>query len=326
MSLLADRIQFVYTNGVFSKGRLVLFGVPQGSRVGPLIFDIYVNDVPVTIDNEETDGTVYADDIGAKVRCTTLNGIRTIFNDCTFLLEDWCAANNLSLNKDKMCDIFFSYDRNGGWEGKGDPLKFLGIYLDSNLSWTSHVEYVTKKLSRGLYLLRRLRSCVDTNVLLSVYYAQIQSILCYGVMIWGYNTHYRKILLLQKRAVRLICNVPYRTHCKPLFRKLRILTFPSLYLLFSLCYTHNNKDLFMNNTMHHDHDTRNKNKLIIPQCRYSSSQKNYSYMAVKLYNALPSKLKMCPLLHFKSKIKEMLIEECLYNVNDFFSVDWSNYL
>src|SRR5436190_13669849 len=82
-SLLTGRVQFVYINGVFSNGRIVLFGVPQGSRVGPLIFDIYVNDVPVNIDDEVTDASIYADDVGAKVRGTTVSCIQIVFNDCT---------------------------------------------------------------------------------------------------------------------------------------------------------------------------------------------------------------------------------------------------
>ena len=280
----------------------------------------------MNIDDEVTDASIYADDVGAKVRGTTISCIQIVFNDCTSILEDWCAANNLSLNNDKMCDIYFRYDRNREREGKSEPLKCLGIWLDPNLSWNTHVEYVTKKLSKGLYLLRRLSTCVDTGVLLTVYFAHIQSILCYGVMLWGYSTNCGKLLLLQKRAVRLICDVPYRTHCKPLFRRLGVLTFPSLYILVTLCYTHNNVDLFMVNSKHHYHDTRNKNKLRIPQCRYTTSQKNHSYMAVKLYNSLPLEFKTLSMSCFKSKLKEILIAESLYLVNDFFDIEWSKYL
>jgi len=82
----------------------------------------------------------------------------------------------------------------------------------------------------------------------------------------------------------------------------------------------------MVNSKHQYHDTRNKNKLRIPQCRYTTSQKNHSYMAVKLYNSLPLEFKTLSMSCFKSKLKEILIAESLYLVNDFFDVEWSKYL
>lgn len=99
------------------------------------------------------------------------------------MLNDWCASNNLSLNLEKISDIIFSYSKNLTNEVKSEPLKFLGMILDSKLNWKSHVEYISKKLAMGLYMLRRLKCTVNSNVLLNVYFSQIQSLLSYGILL-----------------------------------------------------------------------------------------------------------------------------------------------
>lgn len=180
------------------------------------------------------------------------------------------------------------------------------------MSWYSHIDYIAGKLNKGLFSLRRLKDTVNTETMLLIYYAQIQSILSYGIMVWGNSSHITQLFLLQKRAVRLICNASWRAHCKPLFKNLKLLTLPSIYILSLLIHTHSKLDHFEKNCHFHEHNTRNKNSLRLQRHHYTRTQNNWRYMATKLYNHIPSHIKALEIPKFKNTLKLILIDECIY--------------
>ncbi len=175
-------------------------------------------------------------------------------------------------------------------------------------------------------MLRRLSTAVNTDTLLQVYYAQIHSVLCYGVVVWGNSSYAGKLFISQKRAIRICCNVPSRTHCKELFINLQVLSFPSLYVLHLLCYAKLNYAKFNGNSDFHTYNTRNKDNLRIQHYHYASSQKNWRYTATRFYNFLPANIKQLELASFKLKIKNILKVECLYKIENFFDIDFTRYL
>lgn len=321
-SYLKDRLQYVFKNGNYSSSKYITQGVPQGSILGPVLFNVYINDLPTNVNSIGSDIYLFADDVGLKLSLNSLLQVKNTLKYSSEMLEDWCFANKLCLNQSKTCDISFSLNCKNEDKTK---LKFLGIYLDSSLNWFEHVNYIASKLSKGLFLLRRLRESVDANALLKVYYGHVHSLLSYGIAAWGNCSHSVKLFILQKRAVRIICNVPWKTHCKPLFKELGILTLPSIYILTLLVYTHGNNSKFSVNSDTHNYNTRNKNNLRIQFCNYSLTQKNWRHTATKLYNNLPKSIKSLPLQLFKNKVKYILKSECLYEVKEFFCVNFSKY-
>ena len=106
-----------------------------------------------------------------------------------------------------------------------DYAKYLGVLIDSSLTWKQHILFISSKISKSLGIISRLRHFVPTDTLLSIYRSLIQLYITYGIAVWGQaaQTNLDKLLILQKRALRLIHFAPYRSHAIPLFIHYNIL-------------------------------------------------------------------------------------------------------
>ena len=143
-------------------------------------------------------------------------------------------------------------------------VKFLGIVVDSKLSWEPHIKYITGRLSRVIYLLRNLKSHVSDTYVRTAYFAFFQSIISYGIVLWGNCSHTHEILLLQKKVLRVITNSDKYTHCKSLFIKLKVLTVINLYIYNALLYTKNNLSMQQYRQDIHSYNTRSNRRIDIP--------------------------------------------------------------
>ena len=103
--------------------------------------------------------------------------------------------------------------------------RFLGITIDEELSWKPHVNNVCNTVSRNIGMINKLKHCFPQPTLKSLYYAIVYPHLNYGVLAWGnaYKTLMDRLLLLQKKALRIISNTDYRAHTDILFSTNRIL-------------------------------------------------------------------------------------------------------
>ena len=109
-------------------------------------------------------------------------------------------------------------------------IKYLGIMLDTNLNWKSHVHYISKKVKRSIGILSKIRYHVNLDVLTNLYYALIYPFLVYGIVIWGntYPTNIQPLFILQKRFVRIITFSKFDDHSSPLFKQTNILKLTDL--------------------------------------------------------------------------------------------------
>ena len=112
-----------------------------------------------------------------------------------------------------------------------DYVKYLGLMIDSNLSWKYHIESICHKISKSIGIIAKIRHYVPRRVLLSVYNSLIVPYLTYGICGWGNCalTFQRKIVTLQKRALRLIYFSKSKEHTVPFFLKSNCLPLPSLF-------------------------------------------------------------------------------------------------
>lgn len=312
-SYLKNRSQLVSVGKEKSNLAQVVTGVPQGSVLGPFLFLIMINDLPSSV---ETKTFLYADDTTFLCTSKDFNSLKTLTDSTIVQASHWFRANGFLLNENKTQQMCFSLrDR----LPSDDPVsvKFLGIYIDSKLTWESHINYICGKLSRVIYLLRSLSNCLPNCYLRSSYFSFFQSIVIYGIILWGNSCHVNQVLLLQKKAVRVISGSSFKAHCRPLFVELRILTVINLYIYYVLIHTKNKiLDLKCRNQMHL-HNTRNSSNLFIPYYRLSKSLNSYEVIGHKLFNKLPSNLQNLPNPKFKQSLYNWLLHNPFYKVDEF---------
>jgi hypothetical protein len=145
-----------YNYQIASKWSKIRHGIPQGSILGPLLFLLYINDLPSFIKNKSKP-ILFADDTSITVTNSSppnfISDIMTVFEQ----LNKWFSANNLSLNFEKTHVIQFT-TKNGSYIDldvsyanknilKAHDTKFLGLLVDSMLSWKPHIEQVLHNLS-----------------------------------------------------------------------------------------------------------------------------------------------------------------------------------
>ena len=237
-SYLSDRKQFVEIEGVKSNQQTITTGVPQGSVLGPLLFLIYMNDINEA--SSALNAILFADD------STFMSSINTVFpiqkidkqfeNNMNIELEkiyNWLAVNKLSLNARKTKFMIFhtrgtkiNYIPNICINGisieKVQNFNFLGLTINENMSWKSHVDKIANKLSKYSGILGRLKYFLPENILKTIYCSIIQSNLNYSLLAWGYDCN--RLVKLQKKIIRIITLSKYNAHTEPLFKKLDLLT------------------------------------------------------------------------------------------------------
>jgi hypothetical protein len=317
-SYLDNRIQCVLFKGCFSDFKSVCNGVPQGSILGPLLFILYINDLPSILNSEILSCYLYADDI-----CLTVSSIVQNVADisCLFksdLLLQWCYSNSLSMNMTKTQELNILYDHNQATES----VKFLGIYLQNDLSWKSHISYVLAKVNRGLFMIRKLSSSVSYEILLSVYYGYIHSHISYGAIIWAKSSYSNSLFIAQKKAIRLISKVPYRFSCRELFIKLGILTLPCIYIFQCLLYVKKNLTSFRLISDVHSYNTRHCTDIMRDYCSYSKTLHSFKSISVRLFNKLSEDVRNLNDSKFRIVIKEFLTSNCFYSVEEYLSYNF----
>lgn len=324
-SYLHERKLVVKLGNEVTKEYDVQLGVPQGSVLGPLIFLLFINDLPSFI----TEGSVimFADDTSVVISAKHVEGIKE--KSIVVLQEfyNWCRRNRLIANLDKTVMVNFHFRKSlsnysvqhNNIEYKlSRSVKFLGSIVDENLSWNLHIDHTCNKLNKCYFAVLQLKPFMDQNTMLTIYYALGYSHLSFTICAWGRATMIQRTFVLQKRILRLIFNINFCDTCKPLFQSQNILTVPSIYIYKSINFIKKNINTFIKSSDIHSHNVRNKNEIRPQMHNLSKYEKSPEYAGITFFNKLPANIKnIKDYTTFKNRLKLFLIQKAYYSVNEY---------
>ena len=231
-SYISDRTQIVAINEVSSEFRNISMGVPQGSILGPLLFVIYINDINrIGVDCELF---LYADDTVIFLRKKDADTLQRALDTALPMVSEWLNINLLSLNTKKTVyqnysnhkiSSDFNVQINGVNIEHMETVLYLGVYIDTNLKFSTHINKTVNIISRNIGMISRVKCFLTEKLLAQLYNALVLPYINYCCFIWGtnYDNHLRPILLLQKRAMRIIGGIFLPSSANPIFYKHNIL-------------------------------------------------------------------------------------------------------
>ena len=306
--------------------------MPQGSILGPLLFIIFVNCLPGAVNCKTV---MYADDTTLLFKAKYADELTTVLTSNLCSVTNWLEANKLTLNIDKTKMMIFGtthvLDRfhdvtlkhNTTAIERVDIFKYLGVKFDSNMTWSTHADYLANNISKRIGIIKRVKHFLPYNILTMLSNALVNPHFDYASSVWSNFSHacHTKLQVMYNRLARTILSADIRTPVIDMLnflqwdnlserwkKQMLIIVFKCLkcisppYLSSQFVFVHNS----------HMHVTRNHttNTLIIPKFNTNSGRRTFHARAGYLWNSIPtsirSELSDMSLSQFKLYISTML--------------------
>lgn len=325
---LSGRVQAVRVDGEFSEPSSISCGVPQGSVLGPILFLLYLNDI--TYLNIHGGFTLFADDATLLWRSSDGESMERAINDDLCRVREWCDSNSLCLNINKTKILTFGCNNislqigNEQIENKA-VVRFLGISVDNRLRFEEHIFELNKRLSSGCFAMRVVSAELDTSTARMVYFSLFESHIRYGIVFWGFCNQqlFNSTFVLQKRAIRYMCRVRSRDHCRPLFIRHGILTLICLFILETVSLLHKKYFYQLENaSTSHTYNTRQNQNVRLPIPRLTLTKRSIIYESLRIYNHLSVECRQLPYLRFRRRVKSVLLQRAYYSLDEFYNDDF----
>ena len=314
-NFLADRYQRVVLDGKTSTSSPVTSGVPQGTVLGPLLFLIYINDLPSCVSSTVR---LFADDCLLYRVISNQEDAASLQEDLDHLQEwerDWQMVFNPDkcehiriTNKRKIVQT--SYKIHGQVLKETNKAKYLGVTIDSKLTWNSHVDVVTKRANQTISFLQRNLSACPKDIKALSYKSLVRPQVEYAATVWDppTKTSNSKVEAVQRRAARF-CHGDYRrtSRVTPMLQNLgwedlktrreQSKTIMMYRIVNNLIDIPAEKYLTQTGTSTRGHESR----FLVPYCSLVAYKSSFFPSTIRLWNALPVSMVTTPTLEaFKS--------------------------
>ncbi len=327
-SYLNNRKLFIKYNNSESDFFDLHYGVPQGSILGPLLFILYINDLPCALKHSRP--ILFADDTSLYLSHRSLKEVTIRANEELAQLHEWFKANRMSLNVSKTHYIHFTLksdtimtskiEIDGMLVEEKEVLKFLGIHLDTVLNWNHHITSIKNKVNSALYAMNRVKNYIPFSYMKTLYFTLVQSHIEYGLILFGNanQSNMKKLQTVQNKAIRIITKSLNNCSTTSLYKELRILKINEQYELIvgKHMYRFNNQTLpyilqgmYQTNKEFHNYDTRNRDNPVTTQCRLNKTNNSILNTGPKLWHKIPDHIKhKKSVTSFKFHLKNNLLK------------------
>jgi hypothetical protein len=325
-SYLTNRTQQVFLNGTFSSVCSVKCGVPQGSVLGPLLFGLFINDLPLYLTNPNVISDLFADDNSMHSSASSIDIVESNLQQGLVDVSDWCKQNRMVLHpgktksmavatrqKHQIQPLTLNLFINSCMIEQVKEHKVLGITLDQTLSWKPHIDSVCKRLSQNLFLLSQLKFYLNNHALKIFFHAHIMSHINYASTIWSgaSKNNLTKLNSLHRRAVKLISDTPLVSTDQKL-QNLKILPLDKQFdfnvavLMFKI--KNNMAPPYLQSLLIPSTDRYNSDRYLCPKTRVDIYKSSFAFSGPYVWNTIPINIKSVNSLQsFKSSLKHYLL-------------------
>lgn len=331
-SYLRQRHQCVRIVDEKSDSAEVEFGVPQGTVLSPLLFNVYIDGILSVLGNE---GMVFcfADDTAILISGETWDLARRGAEVALRKIKIWLDDSLLSLNIEKTKFVAFSlsprslpcFEALRLHEAKcevdikcncqkiierNSSIKYLGVIIDETFSWKEQVNFVTQRIRKVIFKFYELRNVLPLKTLKMVYFALVESIINYGLVVWGSagKTVMAKLQVAQKWVIKIMLFKKKRYPTELVYKDSNLLSPNQMYIKSIIRFMLKNN--YYKDCVNHGKNTRNavQNNLILQKPRYAVCQNHIYCLGPKVFNELPVEIRTKPYHKVGREITKWLIE------------------
>ena len=334
-SYLTGRFQSVRIDSTLSDPLPITHGVPQGVILSPLLFCIYLNDLPSSPKVCKLESYVDDSKVFLSFPISDLNSAIGKLEQDLRNVAQWCCANNLLINPSKTKLLFIGTRQLmarlpelpqvsflGSTLHPVTSAKDLGVILDPNLSYDQHITHVVSSCFSKLYQINRVRGSFDEDTLKLLITSLVFGKMLYCSTVWSNTSsgNINKLQSIQNFASKIVTNSKKYDHVTPLLRQLNWLPVKQmLYLkdavmtykcVYGLAPLYLSVKLTKRSNIH-SRNTRKRDSLNIPLFRTTAGQRTFQYRAASIWNNLDSQMKNYSLKKFKVEMKDKLLSSVL---------------